>query len=223
MDGFLGKLQELVGWNPRRVRYLRRLFEEEASHGAGDPVTWMRWVLQISGLAGEVIEVHEANEYDGCRSVPEALRRARPWSMIRIVTDFDDLDQPAWIINKPVWIENDGNDRHQHPFFNQNNSICFVHGCGRASLHGFVIHGADSCPAIHCSGCQPWIEECVIYSTMEINVSSSSTPYFQRCSFHYAHHRWSFTQATEAESAESSEGEESSNEPRSASFMWILL
>ena len=57
-----------------------------------------------------------------------------------------------------------------------------------------VIHGTDSWPAIHCSSCQPWIEECVIHSTMEINVSSSSTPYCQRCSFHYAYHRWSFAQ-----------------------------
>ena len=33
-------------------------------------------------------------------------------------------------------------------------------------LEFFVIHGADSWPAIHCSGCQPWIEGCVIYSTI---------------------------------------------------------
>jgi hypothetical protein len=51
-----------------------RLFNE-AHHRAGD--TYLPWILQMSGFAGEVLEVNEcADEFT---SVPEALQRARPW------------------------------------------------------------------------------------------------------------------------------------------------
>eukprot|EP00930_Biecheleria_cincta_P057462 TRINITY_DN43396_c0_g1_i1.p1 TRINITY_DN43396_c0_g1~~TRINITY_DN43396_c0_g1_i1.p1 ORF type:complete len:450 (-),score=43.15 TRINITY_DN43396_c0_g1_i1:431-1747(-) len=210
MDFFLDRLRELVGWSPCRARYLRRLFNE-ASHRAGD--AYIPWSLQMSGLAGEVIEVDECK--DEFRSVPEALQRARPWSTIRIVTDFDGLNQPQWIISKPVRIEHDG--KNHHLFFAEDTSICFVRGCGRASLHGFDIHGSSSCPAIRCLSGQPWIEGCRIWSPIGISASrSQSSPYINRCSFHCDFNRdiGRYAGGGEAESEESSEGEESGNEPQ---------
>eukprot|EP00930_Biecheleria_cincta_P104165 TRINITY_DN96349_c0_g1_i1.p1 TRINITY_DN96349_c0_g1~~TRINITY_DN96349_c0_g1_i1.p1 ORF type:complete len:182 (+),score=19.07 TRINITY_DN96349_c0_g1_i1:159-704(+) len=164
MESLVDGLSAILAWNPCRSRWLRKVFRSKARALGG--TSCLRWCLQISPLAGRVIEVNECAEADDFHavSVPDGIALAPPWSLLQVTTDFEEVVQPTWVIDKQLLIE--GSRVKGLPlYFQGSDAIRFANGCGGTKVRKLCIFAGGGSPAICMeNGAQPWVEACKIIS-----------------------------------------------------------